>query len=63
MNFHLLYTENGTIKLASFQTKDQRHLFIGAFTLANLDNPEDNQVEMAFEGEVTHTSPSILRGL
>lgn len=61
--FHLLYIENGRIKLRSFISKETRNQFVGKFLLNNLDNKDDNEVMMCFEGNVEKISSNVVERL
>lgn len=59
MNFHIVYTDGGSITLKSFETKKERLAWVGEFTLAHLGH-EDYSVDMTFDGQIGVVNPYIV---
>lgn len=58
MNYHVMYTDGGTMKVRSFQSSNKRLEWVGQFTLENLGH-DDFSVDLVFNGDVEHIHPYI----
>jgi hypothetical protein len=57
--YTLLYTENANIKLRTFESIEKLQLFAGQFTIANMDNTDDNAIEGVIQGSPVLIHPSV----
>lgn len=58
-SFHLLYNEGCSPTLRSFDSDEQRKMFIAEFTLKHLHNTEDNWVDLVFDGEIVNKGTGL----
>lgn len=56
--FHVLYTEDATLKIKTFDSHQARATWLAEFLL-EAQNYEDDHVEVVFEGVITHVDKSI----